>query len=49
MMDPLHRNLVIVMAGDGSLHETYARDRDFELWVCYWGRDRREPALRDRP
>jgi hypothetical protein len=44
-MDPLHRNLVIVMAGDGSLHETYARDRDFELWVCYWGRD---PAVAER-
>jgi len=45
MTDPLHRNLVIVMAGDGSLHETYARDRDFELWVCYWGRD---PVVAER-
>lgn len=32
-------NLVIVMAGDQSLHEEYAFDRDFELWVCYWGDD----------
>lgn len=32
-------NLVIVMAGDGSIHENYAFDRDFELWVCYWGDD----------
>jgi len=32
-------NLVIVMAGDRSLHEEYARDRDFELWVCYYGDD----------
>lgn len=30
-------NLVIVMAGDGSVHEGYARNREFELWVCYWG------------
>ena len=45
MTEPLHRNLVIVMAGDGSLHETYARDRDFELWVCYWGRD---PTVAER-
>jgi hypothetical protein len=33
------KNLVIVPAGDSSLHETYALDRDFELWVCYWGDD----------
>lgn len=33
------KNLVIVMAGDGSLHEAYADGRDFELWVCYWGDD----------
>lgn len=32
-------SLVIVMAGDHSLHEEYAADRDFELWVCYWGDD----------
>ena len=32
-------NLVIVMAGDNSLHERYANDRDFELWVCYFGDD----------
>lgn len=31
------RNLVIVMAGDDSLHERYAGNRDFELWVCYYG------------
>lgn len=29
--------LVIVMAGDGSLHERYASNREFELWICYWG------------
>lgn len=45
MTEPCPRNLVIVMAGDASLHETYARDRDFELWVCYWGRD---PAVAER-
>ncbi|PWV95750.1 hypothetical protein DFR52_10814 [Hoeflea marina] len=33
------KNLVIVMAGDDSLHEHYASERDFELWVCHWGRD----------
>lgn len=33
------RNLVIVMAGDASVHEQYAVDRDFELWVCHWGAD----------
>ncbi|MBZ0089422.1 MAG: hypothetical protein K8H90_03480 [Thermoanaerobaculia bacterium] len=33
------RNLVIVMAGDESLHERYAAGRDFELWVCYYGED----------
>jgi hypothetical protein len=36
---------VIVMVGDGSLHEAYARDRDFELWLCYWGSD---PATAER-
>jgi hypothetical protein len=35
------RNLVIVMAGDDSLHEAYAVHRDFDLWVCYWGSDDR--------
>lgn len=39
------KNLVIVMAGDQSLHEHYARDRDYELWVCYWGND---PKVADR-
>lgn len=34
------RNLVVVMAGDDSLHEQYTSGRDFELWVCYWGDDR---------
>lgn len=33
------KNLVIVMAGNESLHEKYAADRDFELWVCFWGDD----------
>jgi hypothetical protein len=33
------RNLVIVTAGDDSLHEAYAVGRDFDLWVCYWGSD----------
>jgi hypothetical protein len=32
-------NLVIVMAGNESLHERFAKDRDFQLWVCYWGGD----------
>jgi len=32
-------NLVIVMAGDGSLHEHFTSGRAFELWVCYWGDD----------
>ncbi len=27
------------MAGDRSLHETYAVDRDYELWVIYFGDD----------
>jgi len=27
------------MAGDQSLHETYAVDRDYELWVIYFGDD----------
>jgi hypothetical protein len=31
------RNLVIVPAGDGSLHMEYASDRDFDLWILYWG------------
>lgn len=31
------KNLVIVMAGNESLHEKYAADREFELWVCFWG------------
>lgn len=34
------KNLVIVMAGDSSLHEKYSFNRDFELWVCYWGDDK---------
>lgn len=45
MTAPRRKNLVIVMAGDGSLHEAYARDRDFELWLCYWGSD---PAVAER-
>jgi len=39
------RNLVVVMAGDSSLHEQYTSGRDFELWVCYWGSD---PAIASR-
>ena len=33
------KNLVIVMAGDNSLHPAYAAGRDFELWVIYYGND----------
>jgi hypothetical protein len=33
-------NLVIVPAGDNSLHETYCDNRDFELWAVYWGRNK---------
>lgn len=33
------RDLVIVMAGDRSLHEEYAKDRSFDLWVIYYGDD----------
>ena len=33
------KTLVIVMAGDSSLHEKFASGRKFELWVCYWGDD----------
>lgn len=38
-------DLVIVMAGDGSLHERFAAGRAFELWVCYFGND---AAVADR-
>jgi hypothetical protein len=38
-------NLVVVMAGDRSFHEQYARGRDFELWVYHWGDD---PDVADR-
>jgi hypothetical protein len=31
------KNLVIVMAGDHSLHPAFAENRDFELWVVYFG------------
>jgi hypothetical protein len=31
------RNLVVVPAGDRSLHESYAEGRDFDLWVYYYG------------
>lgn len=30
-------NLVIVPAGDDSLHPEYATDRNYDLWVLYWG------------
>lgn len=31
------RDLVVVMAGDRSLHERIAGDRQFDLWVIYYG------------
>jgi|GEM_PF-5710197 hypothetical protein len=31
------KNLVIVMAGDKSLHRLYAQNKSFELWVIYYG------------
>jgi hypothetical protein len=31
------KNLVIVMAGNNSLHEEYSVDRDFDLWTIYYG------------
>ena len=33
------RDLVIVMAGNGSLHVEYAENRNFDLWVIYYGDD----------
>lgn len=33
------RDLVVVMAGDRSLHVEYAVNRSFELWVIYYGDD----------
>lgn len=33
------RNLLIVPAGPHSLHEHLAANRDFDLWVFYWGDD----------
>ncbi|MFT4091889.1 MAG: hypothetical protein QM645_14260 [Asticcacaulis sp.] len=33
------RNLVIVMAGDRSLHHEIASSRDYELWTIYYGDD----------
>lgn len=33
------RDLVIVMAGDSSLHVEYAENRSFDLWVIYYGDD----------
>ena len=38
------RNLVIVPAGDHSLHPHFARHRDFDLWVLYWGDDAKVEA-----
>jgi hypothetical protein len=35
----MSRNLLIVPAGEHSLHEHLAADRDFDLWVFYWGSD----------
>src|SRR5437868_14463659 len=31
------KNLVVVMAGDKSLHTEYSVDRDFDLWTIYYG------------
>ena len=31
------RDLVVVMAGDRSLHQRIAVDRNFDLWVIYYG------------
>jgi hypothetical protein len=31
------RDLVVVMAGDRSLHERIAGERNFDLWVIYYG------------
>jgi hypothetical protein len=39
------RDLVVVMAGDQSLHEALASGRDFDLWVVYYG-DSDETAQR---
>ena len=33
------RDLVVVMAGNGSLHVEYAENRNFDLWVIYYGDD----------
>lgn len=33
----MDRNLVIVCAGDQSLHQRYADSRNFDLWVIYYG------------
>ncbi|CAN7560624.1 hypothetical protein LJR225_004115 [Phenylobacterium sp. LjRoot225] len=39
------RDLVVVMAGDRSLHESFVADRAFDLWVVYYG-DSEEVAQR---
>ncbi len=31
------RDLVVVMAGDGSLHPSWSKGREFDLWVIYYG------------
>ena len=31
------KNLVVVMAGDNSIHGDYAANRDFELWTIHYG------------
>jgi hypothetical protein len=31
------RDLVVVMAGDTSLHTTWSANREFDLWVIYYG------------
>ena len=38
------KNLVIVMVGDGSLHPEYAQQRDFDLWIIYYGDDAQKEA-----
>jgi hypothetical protein len=37
------KNLVIVAAGDGSLHPQWVKeDRSYDLWIIYYGKDQRK-------
>lgn len=36
-MSQPQRDLVVVMAGDQSLHPSWSEGRDFDLWVVYYG------------